>query len=73
MKSRFVRHAALQILAIATAITAVCALPDEQMHRFHFVNILMKRSTSLNGFLTMLADDIFNLAGDNCRLTGVVL
>jgi hypothetical protein len=24
---------------------AVCALPDEQIHRFHFVNLLVKRST----------------------------
>ncbi|TXJ11321.1 MAG: hypothetical protein E6Q29_04710 [Alicycliphilus sp.] len=32
--------AALQILAIATAIAAVCALPWARIHRFHCVPLL---------------------------------
>ncbi|MDR2154765.1 MAG: hypothetical protein LBE78_07040, partial [Burkholderiaceae bacterium] len=29
------RHAALQMLAIPLGIAALCALPGEQIHRFH--------------------------------------
>jgi hypothetical protein len=37
---------ALQILAIPIGIAAVCALPSERIHRFHFVSIFLTRDTS---------------------------
>jgi hypothetical protein len=38
--------AALQILAIPIGIAVVCALPSEQIHRFHFVSIFLTHDTS---------------------------
>lgn len=36
--------AALQILAIAQATAAVCALPLAQIHRFHFIQLFAEQS-----------------------------